>query len=317
MFIGTVPRSLSVHFRAVSHHVSADQGGEVRLSEYAGRVIRNWYVVLIAVVVAVLLVVLHSVGTGKQAQAQATVFLGTPLTPIGGTAQLNTVVSNPTSATAFLHTESVLNEAAQKAGLKSGANLRNHLSVTQMQNSTSKTAGGTPNMQITVQGPYQKTAAITAVQSLGDSLIDWANRYQDAKSSLLEAQIATDKAQIANLQDALTKAQDELKSVGSSSMSATDRATTTAALLSTISDTGSRIDTISYQLTQNQIFQASARDVEAAGYVQTPSGGKVSAANHKSRLIVAVFAGLVVGVILALIWDAVRRRQRSSSGAAA
>ena len=105
MFIGTSQRSLSVHFRAVSHNQSADQDGEVRLSEYAGRVIRNWYVVLITVVVAVLLVVLHTVGTGKQSQAQATVFLGTPLTPIGGSAQLNSVVSNPTSAQAYLHTE--------------------------------------------------------------------------------------------------------------------------------------------------------------------------------------------------------------------
>ena len=65
MFIGMSQRSLSVHFRAVSQHESADQGGEVRLSGYAGRVIRNWYVVLIDVVAAVGLVVLHTVGTGK------------------------------------------------------------------------------------------------------------------------------------------------------------------------------------------------------------------------------------------------------------
>jgi hypothetical protein len=68
MFIGSSQRSLSVDFRAVSQNPSPDQDGEVRLSEYAGRVIRNWYVVLITVVVAVLLVVLHTVGTGKQSQ---------------------------------------------------------------------------------------------------------------------------------------------------------------------------------------------------------------------------------------------------------
>ena len=117
-------------------------------------------------------------------------------------------MSNPTSAQAYLHTESVLNEAAKKAGLKSGASLRKHLSVNALQSSTTKSTGATPNIQITVQGPYERTAAVTAVQSLGDSLIAWANRYQDAKANLLAAQVTTDKAQIANLQDALAGAPD-------------------------------------------------------------------------------------------------------------
>jgi hypothetical protein len=316
MFIGSSQRSLSVDFRAVSQNPSPDQDGEVRLSEYAGRVIRNWYIVLATVVVAVLLVVLHTVGTGKQSQAQATVFLGTPLTPTGGAAQLNSVVANPTSAQAYLHTSSVLDAAASKAGIKSGAALRNHLSVTALQSTTSNSTGVTPNMQITVQGPYDRTSAQAAVQSLGDSLIAWANKYQTAKIDALTAQIAVDKASMATLQQALTTAQKQLKALGSG-MSSTDKATVSAALLSTISDTGSRIDEISLQLTQNQMFQASARDVEAAGYVQTPSGGRVTATNRKSRLIVAIFVGLVVGVILALLWDAVRRRPRKAEPAAA
>ena len=156
-----------------------------------------------------------------------------------------------------------------------------------------------------------------AVQSLGDSLIAWANKYQTAKIDALTSQIAVDKATISTLQQTLTAAQNQLKALGGSGMSSTDKATVTAALLSTISDTGSRIDEISLQLTQNQMFQASAKDVEAAGYVQTPSGGRVTASNRKSRLIVAIFVGLVVGVILALLWDSVRRRPRKTQPAAA
>ena len=57
--------------------------------------------------------------------------------------------------------------------------------------------------------------------------------------------------------------------------------------------------------------------MEAAGYVQTPSGGRVTAANRKSTLIVAIFVGLIVGVILALLWDSVRRRPRKTEPAAA
>ena len=215
MFIGRLQRSLSVDFRAVSQNVSPDRDGEVRISEYAGRVVRNWYVVLITVVAAVLLVVLHTVGTGKQAQGQATVFLGTPLTPTGGSAQLNTVVANPTSATAYLHTSSVLDAAAAKAGIKSGAALRNHLSVVALQSSTTKTTERHAQHADHRARPLRQGLAVTAVQSLGDSLIGWANHYQAAKAELLDSQIATDKATIATLQRALKTAQIQRRSMRS------------------------------------------------------------------------------------------------------
>ncbi len=69
-------------------------------------------------------------------------------------------------------------------------------------------------------------------------------------------------------------------------------------------------------MTQNEIFEESAKNVESAAFVQEPSGGRVSASNRKSSLIVAVFAGLIVGVILALLWDAFRRRGRGGEATA-
>ena len=92
-------------------------------------------------------------------------------------------------------------------------------SVTALQSTTSKSTGVTPNMQVTVQGPYDRTSAQAAVQSLGDSLIAWANKYQTAKIDALTAQIATDKATIATLQQTLTTAQNQLKALGGSGMS--------------------------------------------------------------------------------------------------
>jgi hypothetical protein len=197
----------------------------------------------------------------------------------------------------------VLDKGAQAGGIKSGAALRKHLSVTVLQSTSTKTTGGAPNVQITVRGPWSRQAAVAAVTSLGKSLIAWANRYQQSKVDLLTAQITTDRTTLASLQSVLQQAQTQLKRSGGD-------ATATATLLATISDTGERIDTITYQMTQNQIFLASAKDVESAGFVQAPSGGKVSASNRKSSLLIAVFAGLIVGVILALLWDAVRRRPR-------
>jgi hypothetical protein len=300
----------------VSQNPSSEPSSEVRISDYAERVVRNWYVVLITVAAAVLLVVLHTVGGGKQSQGQATVFLGTPLTPVGGATIPNTPLTNPTSAQAYLHTGSVLDKAAHAGGITSGQALRKHLSVTVLQNTTTKTTGGTPNVEITVQGPWGRKASIAAVTSLGNSLIAWANRYQAAKATLLASQVATDKATVASLDSVLKQAQAQLKAVGRSNASSTDKATLTGTLLATISDTGDRIDQITYQMTQNEIFQSSAKEIESAGFIQSPTGGQVSASNRKSSLIVAVFAGLIVGVILALLWDAFRRRGRRGDATA-
>jgi hypothetical protein len=277
---------------------------------------RNWYVVLIAVVAAVLLVVLNTVGGGKQAQGQATVFLGQPLSPLGGSTIPNTLIANPTTAQAYLRTGAVLDKAASDAVIKSGTVLKNHTSVTVLAaSSTAKTTGANPNIQITVRGPWDKKIAVTAVKSLADSLIAWANTYQSSKIDLLDKQIAVDTTQIATLQKVVDQAQNQLNALAHQSMTAAERASISSTLHSTIATAGSRIDEISFQLTTNQIFKASASDVESAGYIQDPSGQAVSATKRKSSLIVAVFTGLIVGVILALIWDAVRNRPRRAAEA--
>ena len=316
MFIGELLRSLTVDFRAVSQNPTPAPADEVRVSEYAGRIMRNWYVVLITVVAAVLLVVLNTVGTGKQSQGQATVYLGQPLSPTGGSPLTNTLTANPTTAQAYLRTSAVVDKAAADADIKSGTVLKNHTSVTVLAGSTtSKTTGVSPNIQITVRGPWDKKTVVAAVGSMGDSLIKWASTYQNSKIALLDAQIAVDQKQIETLQKVVDQAQQQVDALANQSMTASDRASISATLLSTIASAGSRIDDISAQLTTNQLFKASATDVESAGYVQEPSGQAVSATKRKSSLIVAVFTGLIVGVILALIWDAIRRRPRRGAEA--
>jgi hypothetical protein len=315
MFIGESLRSLTVDFRAVSQNPTAGRADEVRISEYAGRIMRNWYVVLIAVVAAVLLVVLNTVGTGKQSQGQATVFLGQPLSPLGGSTIPNTLIANPTTAQAYLRTAAVVDKAAAAAGIKTGAALKSHTSVTVLASATAKTAGANPNIQITVQGPWDKKSVVAAARSLADSLIAWANTYQSSKIDLLTHQITVDQTQIATLQKVVDQAQSQVAALAHQSMTPAERASISSTLLSTIATAGSRIDEISFQLTSNEIFKASASDVESAGYIQEPSGQAVSATKRKSSLIVAVFTGLIVGVILALIWDAIRNRPRRAAEA--
>jgi hypothetical protein len=165
---------------------------------------------------------------------------------------------------------------------------------------------------ITVRGsgnpPFNSKSVTLAAASLGQSVINFANAYQTRKTVLLQAQVASDKAQIASLRKAQQEAQAALNRISSSNMSALDKATASGPLLSTISSAASEIGALTTDLTTNQVLLATSKYVESASFIQAASASTVSPAKKSSSLIIAVFAGLIIGVVLALLWDAFRRR---------
>jgi hypothetical protein len=264
-------------------------------------------VVALCIAVAIGLVVLNTVGGSDKYQAQSVVFLGQPLTPGGGQTLPTTVLSNPTSASQFVRSDPVINKAAGAAGLKPNA-LRGNTSVTAPAATTKPSTTGA-NITITIRGPkaWKKEQIKTAITSLSNQLIDWANTYQDAKAKLLGDQITTDQQELDVLRTSVQRAQQELDRLDRSSLGTADRAASSSTLLATIANAGSRIDEISFQMTQNQLYLEASKTVEAAGFVQQPSVRTVTATSRHSSLIVAAFAGLIVGIVLALLWDLLRR----------
>jgi len=281
----------------------------VRISDYAGRVVRRWYIVVLCVIAAIGLVLLNTVGNDTKYQAQATVFLGQPLTPLGGQTITASVATNPASASAFTRSDPVIAKAADAAGLKPAA-LRSHVSVTpQTVSAAQRGTSLSSNIVITIRGPktWTRDQMKKAVGSLAEQLVQWANTYQDAKVKLLTDQVNTDKQTIETLNRSIGRAERSLAALDRSGLSPVDKASASAPLLATISDAGSRVDEISFQMTTNQIFLTAADTVEAAGFVQQPAVKTITATGHRSSLIVAVFAGLIAGVLFALLWDAARR----------
>jgi uncharacterized protein involved in exopolysaccharide biosynthesis len=62
------------------------------------------------------------------------------------------------------------------------------------------------------------------------------------------------------------------------------------------------------QVTQTSLSIALARDVEHARVVTKASAARVAARGRSSSLIVGAVIGLLVGVLLALVWEPVRTR---------
>ena len=145
------------------------------MTDYARRAAKRWYVIVFAVVAAVLLVFLHGVSAAtKQSSASASVYLGQPFGPGGSSVLAGTPLSNPTISITYVTAPKQINTAAQAAGINPRL-LRSHVSVIAsggaVTGAKAATGGGPPTITITVEGPWSKHKVQTATNSLANSLI--------------------------------------------------------------------------------------------------------------------------------------------------
>jgi uncharacterized protein involved in exopolysaccharide biosynthesis len=288
---------------------------EVRVTDYARRVARRWYVVAATVVVAVGLVVLHVVsGSTNQATATASVYLGQPLS-LGGGPIPQTPQSNAGVAVTFVRSTATLAEAARAARL-TVAKLHGRVSVVATTpsaggtaGSASKSTGGSPTISITVEGPWSRERVQAATESLAKSLIGFENRYADIKREQLTTRIAAEHADVRRLQASIDQATAALQAISSSNLSAVEKASASAAWGGILSSSTQALGDVSAQLPEDQIALAAVASIESAQMISDARGRQVSAVKRRSSLVVAAFIGLIVGVGLALAWEEVRARR--------
>ena len=295
---------------------------EVRVTDYARRVVRRWYIVDACVVIAVALVFLHKVsGSTNQATATASVYLGQPLSAGGGPIP-QTPQSNSGIAVTFVKSTPTLANAAKASGL-TAKRLHGHVSVLVSSasaggtaGSASKATGGSPTISITVEGPWSRQRVQAAAESLANSLIGFENRYTDIKRRQLKARITAEQAEVKQLQAAVDRANAALQEVDRSSLSSTEKVAASASWGQILATSTQQLGDVSTQLPNDQIALAGVDAIESAQMISDAQGRQVSAVRRRSTFVVAAFIGFIVGVGLALLWDELRAR-RGAGGAAA
>ena len=295
---------------------------EVRVTDYARRVARRWYIVVACVVIAVALVFLHKVsGSTNQATATASVYLGQPLSAGGGPIP-QTPQSNSGIAVTFVKSTPTLADAAKASGL-TAKRLHGHVSVLVSSasaggtaGSASKATGGSPTISITVEGPWSRQRVQAAAESLANSLIGFENRYTDIKRRQLKARITAEQAEVKQLQAAVDRANAALQEVDRSSLSSTEKVAASASWGQILATSTQQLGDVSTQLPNDQIALAGVDAIESAQMISDAQGRQVSAVRRRSTFVVAAFIGFIVGVGLALLWDELRAR-RGAGGTAA
>jgi len=289
--------------------------GEVRVTEYVRRALRRWYVILFAIVAAVLLVFLHGVsGATKQSTATASLYLGQPFT-LSGSAVLNsTPFSNPTISINYVTAPQQIAAAAKAAGIDH-RNLRSHVSVLSTggaASAASKTTGNTgpPTISITVEGPWTRDKVQTAANTLAQSLLNYANRYTSLKTKLIAGRVVNEKAQLAALQEVEQRAHSNLAAIDASSEAPLAKVAAESPYVTDLATAAEQIGLITENLTNDQVSLVATRDIESAQFITHAAGRKVSATTRRNSLIIAAMVGLILGTALALAWEALAARPR-------
>ena len=274
---------------------------EVDLGRYWWAIVARWWLVVLCVAIGVLIGYLVSLGGGRLFQANTTLYLGQPLTANSG-AQLQGLGTNPATVNQIVKSEAVVRAVADEVGVDAGE-LREGISTRAVSGAVAR-LGQTQLVEISVRGPWRRQSA-EAANLLGDAVVERVSEYPDAKIELLEGLAADQERGLEALDATIDGYRESIE--GDTTLSPTERLLLVSLLGSAEQERGRVVE----QKTQTELSLAVAREVERASVVTRATASRVAARGRSTSMIVGAVIGLLVGIVLALLWEPARARLRA------
>lgn len=280
--------------------VEAEQEFDFR--RYWNAILARLWLPLAGIAIGLALGYVSTLGGHTVYQAQAVIYLGQPLAPNGAT-PLQTLATNPSTVREITRSASALRAAAHASGLPF-ANLRNHVSVKSVANTTTKKSatGQTPLVRITVTGSAPRKAQLAA-NALADRVVHSVSSYADLKISTLTVQLNAENQALATIDANEGALNEALRSSGSSSLEK-------LVLITQADLTEQRRAALLENRSNTQQLLVLAKNVESARVVSRASAVNATARSRRSAMLVGAVIGLIIGLIVALLWEPVATRLR-------
>ena len=262
---------------------------EVDFAKYVRLLAFRWWLLAAGLVIGAVIGYAVSLGGTQVYSATATIYLGQPLTP-GGNGSVQTLATNPAAVGQVIHSLLVDNLVARKCKGKASA-FRKGISSSAVSGSGNSKTNTNPLVSISVQTKKKKLAACAAT-GLANETVKRLGPYPKAKIVNLDAEIAADRKAIASIQQATSDP----------SVSSTDKLVVGLTLRN-------------YQVDENTALQllTTAKNVESPSLVTGAAAQKVTARSRRNTVLIAALIGLVLGAVVALLWDRVAARLPASS----
>lgn len=283
-----------------------DAEREVDLRALKARLVARWWLLVVGLVVGAIVGILLAAGSGQTWRAQTLLYLGQPFTTSGG-GQIQSLATNPRTASEIVHSEFALRRAAVASGLGL-SQLRGHVASTAVVSATQSKATS-PLVNISVEGAARFKVE-RAADALAASVIAQVSTYVDQKIRLLEDQIASSKTELEGINTrvaAYTQQQQDL--ISNKTISPTDKLIAVGTLNNAIGFAEQRRGTVQQELFQNQQLLSLAQNVERSKIVQPAAASQVTAASRRNAAMIGALIGLLLGAIAAYVADPIAARR--------
>ena len=267
---------------------------EVDFARYVRLLGARWWLLAAGLVIGAVIGYLISLGGTQVYSGTATVYLGQPYSPTGGTL-VQDPQTNPSAVGAVVQSQAVQNTVANRCGVKA-AEFKKGIS-TQATNAGNSATKGTaaqinPLVKVSVQAKRGKLAACAA-NGLADEVVAHLGTYPARKIANLKAHIAFDNEDIRTIQAA----------IANPGISDTNKL---------ILQTTLRSDQL--DKTTNSQLLLLATQVESPKVLARAAAQKITARSRRNTVVIAALIGLILGAIAALLWDSVVPRLRPNNG---
>jgi hypothetical protein len=273
---------------------------EIALGVYVRRVLRRWWIVAAAIVVAIAIAVAGSSSGHTTYRAQTLIAIGTPYTATNGAPITSAFCTSPIAPATLIKQDSIREAAERAAGLKAGA-LKGHASSQPVPGAVTK-LNFTPAVNIIVQGPFRGGATARAADALAKGVQTACGTYALQRERSTQSRIKGELKERAELDKRLAQAQALLDKVqADGKLSETTRLLAATVAGNTLSNVVQRQNQLDQFIGEDQSLLQQVKYVELTQIISRARASKVTAGGSNASLGVAIVLGALIGIALALL----------------
>jgi hypothetical protein len=285
---------------------------EIALGVYVRRVVRRWWVVLAAVIVAVAIAAVGSASGHTTYRAQTLIALGTPFTATGGSPITSAFCTSPIAPATLIKQDAIRIAAEQAAGLKPGQ-LEGHASSQPVAGAVTK-LNFTPAVNIIVQGPFAGDKTAKAADALAKGIQTSCSLYALSRLSGTQSRLTRELDEQKTLDIRLAQAQSTLSKVqADKSLSPTVLLLAATVAANTLSNVTQRQTQLDQFIGEDQSLLEQIKNVELTQIITKAEASQVTAGGKSASFGVAIVLGLIAGIVLALVSEAVVPSRRKET----
>lgn len=279
--------------------MSANDGHADDIGSWMMVFARGWWVIVGFVVLGVVVGVLLGLTSPKVYKATSPVYIGQTTDANGSPmAGLN---SNIKASVELVGSQTVLNEAAKRAGMGvTASRLRREITL-ETPSQAIKAVSSAVNLVIISVTDTRKVRAVAAANALAEVLLQHIDTGPSEKIALLEALKAQSQKALATSVARSHMAQGSLATIARGSGSAAEKAAALAPYVAIVQAAANEQEAIQASLQKTELLLLTARQVEQprllheAAIPDSPSGP-----DSKLNVAAGALAGLVIGVFVTL-----------------